>query len=120
MLSFTPRRLKMRPAISGPSSSAAGRCIRNSSEEKRTESSSNISQCPIARRDAKMHHPGKGLKNQYIQVWPALQAGMPATWVAGLAGLFVALFLTQTIFTQLIGDGGMRHPSRFASLRVLG
>lgn len=119
MLSFTPRRLKMRPAISGPSSSAAGRCIRNSSEEKRTESSSNISQCPIARRDAKMHHPER-IKNQYIQVWPALQAGMPATWVAGLAGLFVALFLTQTIFTQLIGDGGMRHPSRFASLRVLG
>ncbi|MHB7132330.1 AbrB family transcriptional regulator, partial [Klebsiella pneumoniae] len=35
--------------MSGPSSSAAGRCIRNSSEEKRTESSSNISQCPIAR-----------------------------------------------------------------------
>ncbi len=52
----------MRPAISGPSSSAAGRCIRNSSEEKRTESSSNISQCPIARRDAKMHHPGKRIK----------------------------------------------------------
>lgn len=59
---ITPRRLKMRPAISGPSSSAAGRCIRNSSEEKRTESSSNISQCPIARRDAKMHHPGKRIK----------------------------------------------------------
>ncbi|MGK3470411.1 TyrR/PhhR family helix-turn-helix DNA-binding protein, partial [Klebsiella pneumoniae] len=31
-------------------------------EEKRTESSSNISQCPIARRDAKMHHPGKRIK----------------------------------------------------------
>jgi plasmid stabilization system protein ParE len=29
---------------------------------KRTESSSNISHCPIARRDAKMHHPGKRIK----------------------------------------------------------
>lgn len=45
---------------------------------------------------------------------------MPATWVAGLAGLFVALFLTQTIFTQLIGDGGMRHPQPLRQLTCAG
>ena len=65
-----------------------------------------------------MHHPGKRLKPVYTGL--ACFAGRDAGDVGRRpAGLFVALFLTQTIFTQFIGDGGMRHPSRFAS-RVLG